>query len=321
MSHTSQEKPILARDHVLAPASPALAAAEEALLATTGIPVERHEVVVSGTRLHYLTCGEGKPLLLLHDRGNAGALFAPVLAPLAERRRVIALDLPGWGLSDKPRFTGRTAHDALAVWVSGVLGLLDALGLEQVELLGHSMGGFTALGVALARPERVKRLVLVDTGGLSPTIQMDVQLYFALGPERLHRLLGRRFTRLVLRNGGGSQAAELDGPRFELLHGLLTQSEVIPSGAAAFHKWINFSGVHLTLTNRLRELTMPVLLMWGDRDAVTSYHDALMAARLLPDGHLVALARCGHSPFTERPGDFARVLLTWLDNIHIPARV
>src|SRR5258708_21091443 len=114
---------------MLASASPPLAAAEEALLATTGIPVERHEVVVSGTRLHYLTCGEGQPLLLLHDRGNAGALFAPILAPLAERRRVIALDRPGWGLSDKPRFPGRTPQDRLAVWVAGGPGLLDALRL------------------------------------------------------------------------------------------------------------------------------------------------------------------------------------------------
>jgi pimeloyl-ACP methyl ester carboxylesterase len=96
---------------------------------------------------------------------------------------------------------------------------------------------------------------------------------------------------------------------------------VIPSGAAAFHSWINLRGVHLTLTERLRELAMPTLLLWGDRDTVTLYQHALVAARYLADGQLVTLSRCGHAPFAERPDDFAHVLLTWLDGIHVRARV
>lgn len=298
-----------------------LAQAEEAVLSTVGVPIERHDIVVNGTRLHYLTCGDGEPLIMLHGRGSSGAQFAPVLAQLAARRRVITLDLPGWGLSDKPRFTGHTARDALREWTQATLGFFDALGLDRVELLGHSMGGLTALGVALEQPDRVRRLVLVDSGGLSTDIQLDVQLYFSLIPERLHRLLGRRFTRMVLRAGNVYQPADRSEPYFELTHALLTQTDVIASGAAAFKKWVNMSGVHLTLTDRLRELTMPVLLMWGDRDSVTRYHAGMTAARVLPDGHLVALARCGHTPFAERPDDFARVLVTWLDNVHIPARV
>lgn len=306
-----------------APVTPpdTLERAEEALLATAGIPIERHDAEVHGIRLHYLTCGDGEPLVLLHGRGDAGALFTPILPQLAKERRIITLDLPGWGLSEKPPFTGTTERDALNVWVEGVAGFLEMLGLESVDLLGHSMGGFTALGMALAHPERVGRLILVDAAGLGTDIQWDARLYYTLGPEKLHRRLGPRFTRLVLRKSGAGYAADLPPEYFDLAQALLTQAEVIPSGAAAFNRWINLSGVHLTLTDRLKELEMPVLLLWGDSDPICHYGNALVAARQLRDGQLVAFSHGGHAPFRERPDDFAHVLLTWLKGIYVPGRV
>lgn len=300
----------------------ALVTAEEVVLQATGIPIERRDIVVSGVRLHYLTCGEGEPLVMLHGRGASAAAFAPVLPLLAARRKVYALDLPGWGLSDKPAFQGRTAQDSVRMWREGVLGFLDSQQLEQPDVLGHSMGGFTALSLALERPERVNRLVLVDAAGLGTQMQLDERLYFALVPEKLHRRFGRRLTRSVMKRGYGERARpDLAEPLLELHHQLLTQEDVIPSGAAAFHTWVNFTGVHYTLTDRLKELRMPVLMMWGDRDSVTNYHEAFVAARTLWDGQLVAFTGCGHAPFNERPDDFARVLLTWLDNVHVPSRV
>lgn len=301
--------------------SPALSAAEEVLLATTGIPVERHDITVNGLRLHYLTCGEGEPLLMLHGRGLASALYAPILSQLAQDRRVIALDLPGWGLSGKPRFTGHSAADALHLWMGGALALMDALDIAQADILGHSMGGFTALGIALEHEQRVRRLVLVDSGGLGTDVQLDVRLYYTLGPERLHRLLGRRFTQFVMDAGGSTHNVSPDDPALDFWHAVVTQEDIIPSGDAAFHRWVNFMGVHLTFMDRLKELKMPVLLLWGDHDTVVSYSTALRAARHMPNAHLVALTRCGHTPFSERPDAFARVLVAWLDGYRVQSRV
>lgn len=302
----------------------ALAAAEEALLATAGIAVERCEAPgPGGARLHYLTCGEGEPLLLLHGRGGAAAGFTPILAPLAAQRRVIALDLPGWGLSDKPPFSGRTAQDALRVWMDGALALLDHLGLEQVDLLGHSMGGFTALGLALEHPERVRSLLLTDSGGLGREVAFDVRLFFWLMPERLYPRLGRGFLArmLAMDSPGHPGRAVPRDAAFEFAWQVGTQRDVIPSGGRAFNAWVDLLGVHLDLLDRLRTLQPPTLLLWGERDHVTPYAHALHARKFIRQGRLVAFTGCGHSPFAERPADFARVVNVWLNGGNAPSRV
>lgn len=155
-------------------------------------------------------------------------------------------------------------------------------------------------------------------------MQLDVRLYFALGPERLRRLLGPRLTRAVARRSvkpqAGAAGSALAAADLAFSDALANQPDVISSGAKAFSAWIGLTGVHLTLTGRLAELEMPVLLAWGIRDQVTPYDAALPAARKLRDGTLVTFVRCGHFPFIERPDDFARVLLTWLKNIHVRSR-
>ncbi|HEY7850542.1 MAG TPA: alpha/beta fold hydrolase [Ktedonobacterales bacterium] len=299
----------------------ALRAAEEALLRTAGVVVERGEAPgPAGERLHYLTCGEGEPLVLLHGRGSAAALFTPIFAPLAAQRRVIALDLPGWGLSEKPIFTGRTPQDALRFWMDGVLALLDHLGLDRVDLLGHSMGGFTALGLALEHPDRVRSLLLADAGGLGRTLALDVRLYFWLKPERLHRWLGRNFMARVLAQDGAKRGVPRD-EAFEFTWQVTTQQAIIPSGARAFDRWIDLFGVHLNFLDRLLKLEQPTLLLWGERDRVAPYADALRARKLIRHGRLVVFTSCGHSPFTERPADFARVVNVWLNGGNAPSRV
>jgi pimeloyl-ACP methyl ester carboxylesterase len=301
----------------------ALLAAEDALLraAAPDVAIERGEVMTpDGVRLHYLACGEGEPLLMLHGRGNAGALFAPLFAPLAAQRRVIALDLPGWGLSDKPPFTGRNARDALEVWVGGALALLDALGLDQVDLLGHSMGGLTALGLALDHPARVSRLILTDSGGLGRTTPLDVRIFFWLKPERLFPRLGQRFMAWTLAQDD-ARYRTLRDETFAFTWAVANQPDVIPSGGRAFDRWVSVIGVHYDLFDRLRELEQPTLMLWGERDRITPYAEALRARRRIAHGRLVAFTNCGHSPFVERPADFARVVNVWLNGGGAPSRV
>jgi pimeloyl-ACP methyl ester carboxylesterase len=112
---------------------------------------------VNGLSLHYEEHGSGEPLILLHGGIGAGEMFAPILPALTEGRRVITVDLQGHGGTadvDRPLRPEDMADDIAA--------LLDHLGLEQIDLMGYSLGGIVALRTAIQHPERVRRLVLVS---------------------------------------------------------------------------------------------------------------------------------------------------------------
>src|SRR6202171_338422 len=121
-------------------------------------------VEIEGMRIHYRDEGAGSPLVLLHGFGSSLYTWDGWVRQLAGTRRLIHLDLPGFGLTgpapDGDYRTERYAHVVAA--------LLDRLGVERIDVAGNSMGGRTALMFALAHPERVRKLILVDAGGLAP---------------------------------------------------------------------------------------------------------------------------------------------------------
>jgi 3-oxoadipate enol-lactonase len=121
-------------------------------------------VDTGGTRLACRVTGGGAPLVLLHPLGEDGSTWADLTRRLAGRYRVFAPDLRGHGSSD------RCAEYSFELMRDDVLGLLDALGLDRVTLLGHSMGAVVAYLLAGARPERVDRLVLEEP---PPPVRMD----------------------------------------------------------------------------------------------------------------------------------------------------
>jgi pimeloyl-ACP methyl ester carboxylesterase len=129
---------------------------------------------VDGLALHYVVEGRGPAVVLVHGLGGFAESWRHNLAPLARRATVLALDLPGFGTSAKPRTQYRLAFFARALH-----GFLDALGLRQASLVGHSLGAAVAVTYALTHPARVERLALV--GGVVPG--------FAFRPSWIYRLV------------------------------------------------------------------------------------------------------------------------------------
>ncbi len=119
--------------------------------------VEHRSVEVGEIRLHVAEAGDGPPLLLLHGWPQHWWCWRHLMPPLAERYRVIAPDLRGWGWSDAP-----PGSYEKTTFVADIIGLLDAEGLEQVPIIGHDWGGFTAYLLGLEHPERVQRILALD---------------------------------------------------------------------------------------------------------------------------------------------------------------
>src|SRR5437899_3776020 len=125
---------------------------------------ESRTVTVDGINIHYVCGGSGPPLVLVHGLGSSAAVeFYYNLEPLAAHHRVLAIDLPGFGKSDKP-----VLKYTIDLFVKAVRDLMASEGLERAAVMGVSMGGRVALGLALDSPEMVERLVLVDALGVGP---------------------------------------------------------------------------------------------------------------------------------------------------------
>src|SRR5690606_31442944 len=139
--------------------------------------VRSSEVLAGGYRLHFLEAGSGTPLVLLHGTAidSAALSYGPSLPELAERHRVLALDWPGYGNSERPRVE-MTMPELVALLEA----FLDAVGLERVHLAGFSMGGAAALGFALRAPQRVTTLTLVGSYGLDDSLPLPLLPYVAM---------------------------------------------------------------------------------------------------------------------------------------------
>src|SRR2546423_11604707 len=123
---------------------------------------ESKTVTIDGVNLHYFCGGSGPPLVLVHGLGSSAAVeFYYNLEPLAAHHRVFAIDLPGFGRSDKP-----VLEYTIDLFVRAVSDLMACEGIERAAVMGVSMGGRVALGLALDSPEKVERLVLVDALGV-----------------------------------------------------------------------------------------------------------------------------------------------------------
>jgi pimeloyl-ACP methyl ester carboxylesterase len=227
--------------------------------------------------LAFEVSGTGPHLVLIHGLGGSRRWWVPTLEQLAERYSVLGLDLAGFGASRGRSFGLRSA-------AGHVERLLEARGVEQAAVLGHSMGGLVAARLAARAPRRVERLVLVD----APLLPFGWGLpRHALNMLRAARYVPPKYIRLL--------ATDLlrAGPRSLALgvRGIL--------GA--------------DLTADLARIAAPCLLVWGERDPLVPVGVGWRAAGLIPDATLKVIPGTGHAPMWERPFEFVRVVTDFLN--------
>jgi pimeloyl-ACP methyl ester carboxylesterase len=256
-------------------------------------------VATRGPRLSLVEAGTGPTVLALHGLGATKSSFLTTIAALADDFRVIAVDLPGFGDSDKPI---GAAYDA-AFFADAVIGLLDALELDRVHLLGNSLGGRISLEVGLRDPDRVSRI-----GLLAPSLAWRrgrpwQPLLRLVRPELgLLQLAPRpvveRFVRWLIPDASdGWAAAGVD----EFLRAYLTRSGRAAFYAAARHIYLDEPHGERGFWTRLATLEPPALFIWGRHDRLVPLAFARHVVQTLPRASHLELD-CGHVPQIELPG-------------------
>jgi 4,5:9,10-diseco-3-hydroxy-5,9,17-trioxoandrosta-1(10),2-diene-4-oate hydrolase len=264
-------------------------------------------------RLHYHEAGTGNDqmIVLLHGGGPGASSWtnwSANIGVLAERFHVLAIDQPGYGLSDK-----RAEHPQFNRYAAtAVKALLDQLGLTQrVPVLGNSLGGGTAVRFALDHPDRAGRLILMGPGGLSvnlfspdPTEGVKLLGKFATAPTRENL---ETFLRVMVYDQK-LITPELVDQRFEL-------ASTPESLAATKAMGMSFSGADFELGMMWREvyrLRQPVLLIWGREDRVNPLDGALVALKTIPRAQLHVFGQCGHWAQLEKFDEFNKLTIDFL---------
>jgi pimeloyl-ACP methyl ester carboxylesterase len=254
-----------------------------------------------GGALHHLEAGSGDVVVLLHGGGGGAANWFRLIGPLAASQRVLAPDLPGFGLSPL-----RHAAGALGTAAADLLGgWLDELGVRNAAVVGTSFGGLAALRLAQRRPDIVTRLGVIDSVGLGrqATWLLRAATLPILGPVALRP--SRRGTALLFRALLTSNRRNLTSAQQHALVDYLWRSGEAADArafATTIRRFASLRGQREVLApEELRAISVPVAIVWGRRDRFLPASHALDAARLMPRATCTIIEGAGHSPNWEAP--------------------
>jgi len=267
-------------------------------------------VQIDGLTVHYVQAGggDGLPVLLVHGFGGWTEDWAKTIPALARDRPVYALDLPGWGLSDKPA----DFDYALESQADFVLRFMDHFDLEQVDLVGNSMGGGIAVALSTTHPERVRRLVLIDSVGYRSMLLHTwgnrlARLPFA--PQMVKAFLpdfGKvRVVMEWLYGDRGRLSAEAVEAHFKPL-----QTPGMAEALVQIAKTLQFDSIR----DAIPKITQPTLVLWGERDPLLPVANARRFHHEIEGSRLVVFPEAGHVPQMELPDRVNPVLQGFLSD-------
>ena len=261
-------------------------------------------VTVNGQTIHYLQQGSGKPLILVHGFAGSTYTWRKLIPLLSDRYTVYALDLLGFGLSDKPE-DGNYDLDSQGKLV---IGFMDAIHITRATLVGHSMGGVVIGYAALDAPSKVDALVLVSPGFYGKGVPGFLRYLFF----PLDRIMARQFYKKSVR------AASLERSFYN--KALVTDSLIdayllpakTPHAADALARMMTSAGTG-PYEGLAEKISVPCLLVWGNHDTNNLPQDGERLKKELKQSHLVNIKECGHYIQEEKPEELAQAIKAFLN--------
>jgi pimeloyl-ACP methyl ester carboxylesterase len=271
---------------------------------STGAPQARHFALLSlpelrslkvfGRKICYYDVGRGPVLVMVHGLGADADVWAFCLEALSASHRVLALDLLGFGRSDKPLIDYH-----IGVFVEVLQGFLRSLGIERGSLLGNSLGAWIAAAVALELPNVVHKLILNNAVGLfAGSAGLPIDLNVSTRGHMREVLEFMFYNKAIVTDDFVDLCYE---QHLERNDGYTIRS-VLES----------CSGGSEALDQSLRQLKVPTLLLWGEHDGIVPLSVAESFHRLVVGSTLEVIPECGHLAALEKPDELVRRVLAFL---------
>jgi pimeloyl-ACP methyl ester carboxylesterase len=256
--------------------------------------------VANGIKTNYLEAGEGDPVILIHGSGpgvTAYANWRVVIPALAQKFRVIAPDVVGFGFTERPS----DVEFGVQTWANQVLGLMDSLGVHRAHLVGNSFGGAIALRIATQYPDRVDRMVLMGSMGVDFPITEGLERVWGYEPsfENMRRVLD---VFAYSRDLVNDELAEVRY-RGSIQPGF--QESFSAMFPAPRQRWV---GAMTSPEAEIRALPHKTLLIHGREDQVIPVQASFKLLELIDNADLHVFSHCGHWSMIERSAEFNRLV-------------
>lgn len=261
--------------------------------------MENRYLQIGDIRIRYLDQGSGQAVVLVHGLGGSIESWANNIEGLSKEIRVIAIDLPGFGQSDKPKmnYTIKFYRDFLTAFV-------ERLRLRTTSITGSSLGGQIAAELAIARPDLVQKLVLISPAGAlpksfkgSPALRRYVKVTEARSAEQVKQAL-----------------FAVDGkPVDDAYAQMVFERLSMPGAGEAFLSALMGSARASRLNSRLQRIRAPTLLLWGKEDAMIPIKFIEPFVKM-KNCRIIMLEGCGHRPHVEKPDLFNRIVIDFLQH-------
>ena len=268
-------------------------------------------VTQGGINVHYLDAGEGPAVLLVHGLGTSMVTwYCNIDALVSGGYRVLALDLPGHGDSDKPK---NLAYDPVGA-AELIRQLLVELKLDRISLVGNSAGGLVAGLFSLAFPHQVEKLVLVASGGLGRRVawvlravsvpvlgELFYQPALQSSPSLVRRIFFRPPPFLAEVLPEMERVRKLPGARHAAIQSIRSSVNLLGQRKKSY------------ILDRLKDLKRPLLTIWGEQDSILPVSQAEAVRLALPRSVTRVIPECGHWPHMEKAEQFNELLMQFLD--------
>ncbi len=260
-------------------------------------------VRVQGLKIRYLESGDSnnKHILFIHGLGSSADRWLDIPDALSLYFHAIAVDLPGFGRSDKPS----TVNYTIKEFREFIVGLMKEIGINdgKTSIIGHSLGGYIATEVAIEYKSLVKKLVLIDSSGMlkQPTPLLRQYLKAAMNPSKL--AVRKVFEQMV---------ADPTRVSSKLIESFIDRMKS-PGAKYAFKCTLENSANTQIGLSRLRMIRdMPTLILWGSKDRVIPLAHSSFFKKAIKGSHIAIIQDAGHAPFSEKPALVCEMLHEFL---------